>query len=401
MLKRSILFFMCALSLLASSMLYADMFSATIKVDGVTQAVSYHSISDLVDAFSDEHLQQLFPDYTDSSSVTAEDINLRGLSATVNYTGNTLRFTVPQAGISETFSGDSRDDAEQQLKDWFKGQGDSALTSLLHAFVSQTPYDPVAGNPDSMMAGVIKGAWGVGNSVWLSDESASSSAHFFSVSPSYGQHDVSGTQVKQLNLPLAYAYYFANGTTALFVQMPINVTREDHSDSYATGLSIAVQQNVLPSWSLTPVLGVNALASPDLGAAAISYSAFLKSTVFAPWHASNVRWGMNNMVGYLSTQSLHINGYDIDYDLNNVAYQNGLFTDVFFSTSMAFRVQASHTDVLGTSDWYIAHYNSVAFSLMRLGAAQGYQYARYHVGVSYDFSGSDYHGFMLSSGMVF
>ena len=59
---------------------------------------------------------------------------------------------VPSAGIEHTFTGATRDEAQDAVTEYFKGAGGSDVTKVLQAAVRETAIDPVAGNPDSLMS---------------------------------------------------------------------------------------------------------------------------------------------------------------------------------------------------------------------------------------------------------
>ena len=59
---------------------------------------------------------------------------------------------MPSAGIERTFTGATRDEAQDAVTDYFKGSGGSDVTKVLQAAVRETAIDPVAGNPDSLMS---------------------------------------------------------------------------------------------------------------------------------------------------------------------------------------------------------------------------------------------------------
>ena len=64
-----------------------------------------------------------------------------------------LTFNVPEADINNlTFDGGTQEASFELLKDWLKNNKDGLMKKILKAGVENTPYDMVAGNPNSLMA---------------------------------------------------------------------------------------------------------------------------------------------------------------------------------------------------------------------------------------------------------
>lgn len=372
--KKLIKLILCSSALITTSG-FAAMFEGNITVDGNTKHVSYNSIQELVDTFSNDGLRKLFPAYNNNSIVTTNNLSLRGLPATFNYVGaNTeLVLAVPDAGINKSFTGATRNESEQQLRDFFKGEGnaDALISQLLQAFVEKTPFDPIAGNPGSMMGLMIKNAFATGAGVWMNRGGEARSANFFSLTPQYSQNSIEGQKSQELVLPIGYSHYFANGNSALLFSLPIAVQKDSGSYSYNAGLSMALQQYIMKYWRVTPIISINTGGSKDLGSFALAYAGFLKSDVMLPWQ--NWQFGIHNMAGYLRTHPLRIRGYSIEYRLKNWTTENGLSAAYFVQNApLGVEAKYSHTDMLGGSKWYIDHYNNIGLNIMYIAKSLGY-----------------------------
>lgn len=401
--KKLIKLILCSSALITTSG-FAAMFEGNITVDGVTKHVSYNSIEEINNAFKNDGLRALFPAYTNASAVTTSGLTLRGLPATYNYAAGTniLTIAVPDAGVTKTFNGATRNEAEQKLKDWFKGNNaDNEIAKILQAFVEKTPFDPIAGNPGSMMGLMIKNAFATGAGVWMNRGGEARSANFFSLTPQYSQNSIEGQKAQELVLPIGYSHYFANGNSALLFSLPIAVQKDSGSYSYNAGLSMALQQYIMKYWRVTPIISINTGGSKDLGSFALAYAGFLKSDVMLPWQ--NWQFGIHNMAGYLRTHPLRIRGYSIEYRLKNWTTENGLSAAYFVQNApLGIEAKYSHTDMLGGSKWYIDHYNNIGLNIMYIAKSLGYyQYDAFSTGVEYEFGNKGYKAYKLNMAVRF
>ena len=130
-----------------------EAFTAVLSANGESRTYSYNSIEDAIDSVSGTSLRTLLPSYRENAPATAS-FNLRGLAATIEYptSGSTIVLKVPSAGIERTFTGATRDEAQDAVTEYFKGGGGADVTKVLQAAVRETAIDPVAGNPDSLMS---------------------------------------------------------------------------------------------------------------------------------------------------------------------------------------------------------------------------------------------------------
>ena len=130
-----------------------------IDVRSVTGAVtqtgskSFKKIDDLVNSLDNNGLRSIVPSYTNTSAASAV-LSVRGLPATATYAANstTLRFQVPSLNIDLSFTGATRDQSQDRFFEFLKGKGSGIVSDLLKGLAAKTPLDPVAGNPNSLMA---------------------------------------------------------------------------------------------------------------------------------------------------------------------------------------------------------------------------------------------------------
>jgi hypothetical protein len=367
-----------------------DTFVATLSANGDSRTYGYKSIEDAIDSVSGTKLRSLLPSYTDTSPATAA-FDLRGLKATITYpgAGTALVLRIPAAGIDRTFTGATRDEAQDALSDYFKGQGAQDVTKILQAAVRETGIDPVAGNPDSLMslmgaADFTRGTDALGRS----GGQGSPNQFGFSVDGGLGkapgdfdQGRVTGT--------LSYRMNFEDTDAAVLVDLPVNWIRTGDSDSLSGSLGVGVRLPVTDWWSLTPGIRAGVAGSIDLGAAAIVYAGSLTSDI--RWDWNGWKFGLGNMAGVYRATGVSVGDYDVDYDLTNVLLRNGLSVSRDLTDGPnPIQATASFVDshYLG-DDLFVEHFDEVSLSLSKRGDGGRFQFDRIELGVTYGF-GDDY-----------
>jgi hypothetical protein len=371
-----------------------EAFTAVLSANGESRTYSYDSIEDAIDSVSGTSLRALLPSYRDNAPATAS-FNLRGLAATIEYptAGSTIVLRVPSAGIERTFTGATRDEAQDAVTDYFKGDGGADVTKVLQAAVRETAIDPVAGNPDSLMSlmgeadfaqgtDALGGAAGSGapNLLGFSVEGGRGTA-----SGGYDQDRVSGT--------LSYRFNFEESNAAVLVDLPVNWVRSGGSDSLSGSLGLGARLPVTDRWSITPAVRAGVAGSIDLGAAAVVYSGSVTSDF--RWDWNGWRFGLGNIAGLYRATGVSVGDYDIDYDLTNVILRNGISVSRDLTEGPApLRVTAAFTDsrYLG-DDLYVEGFDEIAVSFSK-GTDNGrFSFDRVELGAAYGF-GDDYQRIM-------
>ena len=371
-----------------------EAFTAVLSANGESRTYNYKSIEDAIDSVSGTSLRTLLPSYRDNAPASAS-LNLRGLAATIEYptAGSTIVLKVPSAGIERTFTGATRDEAQDAVTDYFKGSGGSDVTKVLQAAVRETAIDPVAGNPDSLMSlmgeadfaqgtDFLRHADGTGapNLVGFSVEGGRGMA-----SGGYDQNRVSGT--------FSYRFNFEESDAAVLVDLPVNWVRSGKSDSLSGSLGIGVRLPVTDWWSITPAVRAGVAGSVDLGAAAVVYSGSVTSDIRWDWNGWH--FGLGNMAGVYRATGVSVGDYDIDYDLTNVILRNGIFVSRDLTEGPApLRVTAAFTDSRYLGDeLYVKGFDEVSLSFSKGAEGGRFGFGRIEVGAAYGF-GDDYQRIM-------
>jgi hypothetical protein len=391
----------------------ADPFSSAITIDANTpQTRGFVSLGDLIAEFTDINLATVAPTYTMNSAVTAA-VNLRGFNGvTLSYAANstTLNLSIPELGINQNFTGATRNDSQDALKQWFRGDGRQALTSLLNKLAQASPIDPIAGNPNSLMSQMAVADFNNAfNGVSVSGGGATGvvdrAGHgFVGVAARFGSYTMRDYESTYVSLPLTYSYLFSNSRYSLNLDLPLTYIKNNGAKTASAMLGVGLGIPVAEHWSLTPALRVGVAGSSDLGSAGIVYSGGVTSLYrFDPINGFGI--GVANMLAYYKTTSVKVGDYDVGYSLSNTVFRNGLsfqhdagFT--LFETPLVWDAQAALTNFAGSA-LYSRYYTDIAFSLGTRKRAGDLVWNALRLGLTYTFGDNNVKGSTFNLGYTF
>ena len=377
----------------------ADMFTLHLQQGNIDETRGFESVIDLFDRYEDGTLDSIISGYDDTKASFGQ-IDFRGIPMTLRFDDNAvLTFNVPDADIHNmTFDGGSQEESFQLLKDWLKNNKDGLMKKILKAGVEKTPYDMVAGNPNSLMATMTDNSFQRAGGGVL--------GNFVSyISPNASQHsfdfDGDTKKAKVYSLPLAKTFNFENSGYALLFDMPLTYADMDGSISYAAqlglGLKIPVINNDKMSWNLIPAGRVGAIGSEDMLSGGILYSGTLTSDLQIP--IGNFTYGLTNMVGYIRDYSLKVDDYEIEYDLQNTIFKNGVSVRWDFADKWALNGSYAYTFYSG-SELFIDDYHDTGVALVRKFDKGSFFSGMALVG-NYAFGSNDYQAYRLGINLLF
>lgn len=399
------LFFLC-------SSVYAadDNFVVMIDTEGQMLTDRFDTFEEIFDAIDQNRFDQI-TGYTDQSAALT-NINIRGVEAIVRYDQNSsiLNFSIPSV-IDKTFNEGTRDLNEDALEDFLKKNQDGVLTKILQEAVAETPSDPVAGNPDSLMSTMASADFNAANDMAFDtrekqvgeEEKADNNA--LEIGLEYGRSSANGVEKNLLTLPLSYTHYFENPRKQLKISAPLSYVETNNSKSYKGSLGAALSYPMNDKWTLIPAARIGFLGSKDLGTAAGVYSGSLTSLYHFPYKDMNLMIG--NMVSVIQTADLKIEDYDLSYELSNQVVKNGISIEKPLKYKMLGKKASSEFSISNTQffgdDLHIENYTDLAFSLGTRKRVDGAS-ARadsLHVGVTYTVGDHGYKGGKLNFGYKF
>jgi len=381
--------------LAASAASARSLFTSTIVVDGVdVQVVGVDSVRDLPDLYSDTTLEQLFPAYDPTSSVSAV-LDFRGLPATLSYAAGstTLQFQIPGV-LSVQFDAASRDEAQEFLEDWLTGDFESALAprasleDLLAALVHRSPIDPVAGNPNSLQTRMFDADWRLGNEgPFLSGVRLPDGPDLFSTGPELATTSSGPWRVNRVELPLSYRANFRRHPGFSFLlDLPLALTSTEGQLSGLGSLGAGFQIRPLSWLSFTPLARAGIVGSDSVGALAVLYTGSLTSRLTVPLGPFEL--GVANLVGYSHTyDGIEVGDLELEYDLENFTMRNGgslsgPLAPELFGAQLGFEVFGSDQRFYG-DDLFLEAQHEVGAALVLFGDVAGSRYQFLHLGASY------------------
>ena len=401
-----------AIAVMGTGSVFAkDIFTAEVQVDGVTQMIGYNKILNVADQYESENMRKIFPNYSDTSAVSAK-LDLRNVPVNLSYAQNssTLVFKIPSLGIERTYTGATREESKEKFVDALEGLDKDLLKALTKEWVKNSPIDPVAGNPTSLLSSIA-----VSMTDSLSDVATNQafglkgqSSSSFSMMPRFGRYTQQGYGLNVYNLPLAYSHWFDAKKMGLVIDAPITlVDTEDAlsgSLNLGVGLNFQVTSNDAMTWYLMPQVRVGATGSQDFGTAALIYGGGLSSNAQFPINeSSNI--SIINMVSYYKTDALKVGDFDSGYDLQNTIFRNGVeYSHVLHKTvagsPLIAKLQYARTDFYGDqlySDFQHDFSGSIGFKNLKPKA----WIDEYRAGFTYTYADNNLKGFMVNAGYTF
>ncbi|MGE4317660.1 MAG: hypothetical protein AB7E96_02045 [Deferribacterales bacterium] len=390
----------------------AGIFDITIAVDAYSPYYqSFDSVEDMIDELDTDQILSHFAGYDEDTSSADVEMNFRGVPITLSFATNSTKLilSIPSIGVYEEFNGSDRDDSVDMLKDWFEKDGGDALTALQKELISETPSDPIAGNPSSLMSRMVSmdfdQAVNPDSAVEINGETKSDiNANMISVFAKYGNYTTDGVKTKEYAIPLAYTIRFNNTKNTLAIRMPISMVSVEDSKAYNLGLGLALGYYVNDRWKLTPSVGYGAVGSIDMGSVGQIISGSLTSVYTFKLKKFDILMG--NMLGHYKTIPFKTGDYSIDPDIQNTVLRNGLNFVIPVSKATSLELFGTDTRYYG-SDLFIDTYNEVGFSYgfrksVDKETSKGIKnYAsQLRGGLTYLFS-DESHGFTFNFGFVF
>ena len=388
-------------TLIATNANATKLFDLTLT-QGTTEHRAYDSILDLFDDYKDGKLDKIISGYDDKAASSGV-VNFRGIPMSLDFDNSAvLTFKVPALGINETFDGGSQKESFKLFKKYLEKNKDGMLKKILKAGVEYTPFDAVAGNPNSLMSQMADTSFyrAGGNSVAGGAVNGTTNMSGFVgyLSPGAARHviDFGGEKVKatSFSLPIGATFKMGDSGWAILWDMPLSYTNMEGSESYMAQMGLGLKIPLMKYWNITPAVRGGATGSADMLSGGILYSGNITSDVTVP--VGNWTIGMTNMAGIIHSYDLKVKDYEVAYDLKNQVFKNGVHVRYDFNEKYA--VGASYDYTFYTGDkLYIDSYHNVELSATRkmegffsgVSLVSSYtfdsDYKAYHLGLRFSF----------------
>jgi hypothetical protein len=401
------------LSFLTSSLLLSDDIFRVDVTNDTTGDWFTHSTNDItnaIDTIDQDNISSHF-DYADSNQITA-NLDFRGLPMNLQFAENStvLQLDIPDIEISETFDGGTREESIRLLQDWFKNNDKGNIEKIMRELARVSPVDPIAGNPNSLMATMVEDDFTTGFHKVATRQKGMTDKKFIIIAPVYKSFDIDGKKSDHFALPLGYSFEVGdNPKEMVTLSMPLSYVRVEGAKSYSAGLGASYSFPVTDEWIVTPSAKYSIVGSKNLGTLAQMVGGSLTSSYTLDL-GKRYAVSLGNMVGYYSTVKMYDGEYAFDPKIKNTVFRNALMLSVpsdniYKNTSMDFFV--IDTQYVGT-DLFMENYEEIGFSfgfnkeVMNLTAKEdSYEYEdELKLGISY-LTSAKADGFEINFGYSF
>jgi len=346
------------------------------------------------------NLESLIPFYTPNSPASL-NFNIRGIEALASFPANstTLVVAIPQAGTTQTFTGATRNDSITLFKDFIHDGGTNH--NLLKAYPKYSPIDPIAGNPNSLMAQMAQADYLLGHLSPLSGCDCSWSAqpvvHQYQLGLTAGRAFCKGFDTTIVTIPLRYSYS-PNLNWAFIIDAPLTYLRNGGASSLVGSLGLGFRLPITHNWSLTPTFRLGSGGSLDLCTSGNFVSPGLTSVY--NFNIPNFVLSMTNSVGFYNSTNLWLSGVNFSYNLHNWVFKNGLSLTSCEGCHVCGRPLNFNVYVIDSafegSKLFMEHYDEIGFNLITNYINPCSNYDCLTLGFSYQFGQKDYRGYYLN-----
>lgn len=375
-------------------------YQAILASNTAKAKISEPNLVDLSRSLKTNAIESILPLYTPTTPILI-DINLRGIISRTSFPKNstTLFVEIPQAGISKTFTGATRDDSIQLYKDYIRDGGKKHR--LLKAYAKYSPIDPIAGNPNSLMAQMAQADYLTETpsplNEWNPCINSQLAIHQFQLGMNPGRAFSKKFDTTIVTLPIRYSYSSRNGTTFI-LDAPFTYNRNGGASSAFGSLALALRTSPIRNWSLTSIFRAGSGGSFDLCTSGCFISTGFMSVL--NYQVNECLIKMTNYVGYVASVNLWLTGINFNYHLNNYIFKNGLSIssrDLFYICNKPLSLKLSFVDTYFSGNaLYINHYDEISFSLFMTSLNPYANEDCLSVGFSYQFGKKDYKGYFLN-----
>lgn len=346
----------------------ADVFSVDTNVSGIQTSASFSSVDNTFNSLNTAGLSAINPAYTGVEAASVS-INYRGLPMIASYAtyGSTLlSFNVPALGISQTFNGTTRDASEDLLADYFKNNVDNILGRLSKELAKNSPIDPIAGNPNSLMSQLVMQDFNNSFSSFATNikGTGEKSSNLIGIGFGMGQYRQGGITSRSYTVPISYTFRNdLDPRRQIALNMPITLVDTEGSKSYYIGLGGSYRLPVNDEWALTPAVNLALAGSADLGTLAAVASLSLTSSYLIQLPKFDLAIG--NMVGQYTAVKVATGNYSYDPGISNTVLRNGVMLSHPIAVGgQKMSLEYSLVDTLFFGDaLYVEHFDEIGISL--------------------------------------
>ena len=314
------------------------------------------------------------------------DLSLRGVPANLSAVsllatiGINAQLQIPSTGANASFAATTWPQVLDEVRK-FLLQGAEARR-LQRESARSSPFDPVAGNPGSLMARVVAADFAGGFTPFASNLTdgplqvaqlgglpAGAARGPLPALPGVGAQvgllRDSGRAQRSLTLPLSLTLRSDLDPRRQFsVSLPLTVADSDGARSVQGTLGTAVRLPINREWALSGNLGYSIVSAKDLGSAGKIGSISVTSSYVVRGAGSDLALG--NMIGHYRTLGGTVSGIDTGSGVSSTVLRNGLLWSMPAPSGLGGGRSIEYTFVnthyLG-SDLYLRNYSELGVAV--------------------------------------
>ena len=387
----------------------------TNQATGQTFSFAFNQAEDAIDVVDIDFIQQQWSGFgqTATMDTAIANITYRGVPLQLQYStdmyGNeAVTLKSDALSINKTFNGY---DPLEDLKDYLimvNEDGREILTEINRAAVRETGFDPVAGNPNSLMATMVGTIHGLTNTS-ITGTNQQDIDNQWDLGIRYGSQTVAGNEITSIHLPLAYTFkldWFPGHR--LQFRMPISHSEiNKETNNYSLQLGFGWTIPLIEGLETTPAIDYGIAGSGELLTAGVLRA--LSLTTRFDFSLLGQNFTLTNSLAKIDSVRFEYDDEDdetgitdtyvIDYDLSNKAMTNGVAWHVALPWKLATQVYLRDTRFYG--DTLYSEQNN------ELGVNFGWSAStdtntQFFVGASYQrHDKSEFDGARLNVGLTF
>ncbi len=336
----------------------------TTSGGALSKSVGDSSLLDLVEKLIERKGQfQEFDNRDIEGSITYAGVR-NALVFSLNDAHTEATLTIPSTGFTKTFTGDDKNDLEDQIEDFLKKDGADEFAAFLKEMNRRSLVAVTDGNPQATTARMAGSAF----------ERFSLNPTFIATSPSTANNQLRGSQFRFdikggtidtdhgdgtfVDFSLASGYRFNEGV-ALTLTTVGGYRDIEGADVFDLGFDIGVPISIIPprgdanlNWTVTPFAQVGMALSPDYLAGGILGGAGIANHVALQLGLTTI--SMGNQISFYEGVPIKVGDYDFDTDITQQVLKNSLKLSQQLSATLFADVSLTHSMFLedaAVEDW--------------------------------------------------
>lgn len=261
--------------------------------------------------------------FVDSSGST---LSLRnGTACTFSYTGPTRQIAF------DAFDDLTDDEDNPAIRDLFR--------CISRGFARNSPVDPLAGNPGSLQASLVRNALDLTNGDSLVEGGANTAGDPWIVGASYTTGSAGRFNVGRTDGRVQRGFRIFEGNRALLkFDLPFSYSHANKITSYTAQIGLGLEVPLIEQrWSVEPRVAYGAVYSKQAGSA----GTILQGSLTSRYVLSGLGRGrlvIGNMVGYGATLAPPGTSTNLNPDLRNWSFRNGVAYELPLKMNMGGRL---------------------------------------------------------------